>query len=345
MKQPAFLLVLCLALPAPRLFSQAAAHKPPVAKPQPCPETAPGPLDFLTVVGLVEDPDFNKCVIEFVRKNKVSFDASPASISSVSPIDILKRLNNLPALLVDFIPPAPPPPPPPKLSGPINVRCEPADCEIIVNDHYYGRAAGGKKAIPDSLPAPGEAVLHVAHEGFAPETRTVKLVEDRPVDELFTLHRTVAGRRDAARNLLLRVVAAFGGVEGLAQLAQVSGSGTVTLLDEKQQPQEWRMRFSGGWASVNMSFKGARGECNTSTTGELTCKGKLRNSSEEGLLAQAMQRFGEGQLPTLLARLLTRDALAIDDSAPAKIESEGDPDSYILSLGNDGLPAEMVYRS
>jgi len=290
-------------------------------------------LTLKSAVRVLNTPGLKECAIEYAKKYGVDF------IGDQQILDVLDALN-APQELIDAIP-LPPAPPKPHLSGQVTIAVEPRDSEVIINDHYYGKAPDGKTVIP-SLPA-GDATVRVLHDGFATETWAVRLAEDAPYSTSYSLIPTAERRREAARALLLQVVNAFGGTEGLAKIADASNSGTVTLLDEKQQAREWAMQFAGLWDAVNVSITSARNVCKTSKAGVLACNGKHGNSSEESLLNATLQRLREFQLPSVLGRLLTRSVTEKADSSGI-IETDDGTDSYTLTVDREGLPVVLLYR-
>src|SRR4051812_556666 len=105
---------------------------------------------------------------ELVSRNKVQFEATPEIVG------ILKDLGATDKLL-SFIPNPRPQPAAlaavadvPKVAGPFRVTCEPTDCYIVIDDHYYGLTESHSKVVP-TLP-PGTATVQVFNNGYDPQT-------------------------------------------------------------------------------------------------------------------------------------------------------------------------------
>ncbi|MBZ5619474.1 MAG: hypothetical protein LAQ69_12235 [Acidobacteriia bacterium] len=320
------------------LRAQGRGRKPDPSSAKPsCADQTEGRLSFGAVILLVMDKNDVKCVVQYVQRRDVDFYRIPLVI------EVLKDIR-APDGLIDLIKP-PPPPPPPVLGGPLTIFCEPTDCEVIVNNHYYGRTEGRKKVVSDL--SPGEAEIRVGGDGLEPETKRIPLTEAAPRNEPFTLRPNLAARRQDGRRLLLSVVSAFGGVQGLAVPANLAGQGKATVLDGDKQAQEWQMSFSQGWNVVSMKFVDSKlGECTTTVSvgkPPSGCTGKLTRPKDEAPLKNAAATFGKYQIHTVLAELLGREVVASPDSA-GKIETDSGPDSYAVSLNDKGLPSEIVYR-
>jgi hypothetical protein len=314
-------------------------------------------LSLADVVLVLETPNLKRCIVDYVKKRDVSFYADPMIT------DTLKVLG-APDELYAMIPPPPklppPPPPPPPAAGPLTVLCElPASCDIGVTDHYsvtedgkkvlkeeyyFGVAQDGKKVV-NGLPA-GAADLQVFADGFEIQKHQIQLQENQPKEEHFRLKPNAATSQQAARKTLQEVVAAFGGVEGLAGMAQASGNGTAALPDKNGQLSKWDMSFGGRWGSMVMNFRSALGECGATFSETLIsdCKGKLKKSDYEAQFKDVVVLFSECQLPIMLARMLTRDVVENDNSGIRNLETQGESDSYVLSLDNTGWPTQILYH-
>jgi hypothetical protein len=343
------LAMVALLLSLPMLAQSPPSRKTDDKKSKPCREPAPGRLSLADVAYLLNTPE-KGCVVEYVQKRGVRFGGDQQILEMLKALGASDELLKL----IPAPPPLPPPPPPlPKVSGPLTIACQPSKCEVIVNDHYYGVTEDGPRVIKD-IPA-GMASIQVRSDGFEPEMRSVNLPEGSSHGENFVLRPTLTLRRQRGYSLLVRVVSAFGGVEGLAAISEMSGVGTAALPDEDQQLREWEMRFVGrqGWPS--MRFLSSQVECEAPASADVptaTCEGKpkkakleaTRKAKLEATTAKAAELFRDSQFATLLARLLTR-AVIESDSEVRKIETEGGPDSFLLSLDDQGLPTEIVYRA
>jgi len=358
-------LIFCTVLAGISLDAQTApGSRKPDQKKAACPErTTSTPLTFGEVITSLNLPLLKDCVVEYVRQFRTTFNLEPLVKEA------LQALHAPPELL-DLIPKPPPPKPlplPPPPAGPLTVVCEqPASCaigvtdhysdvgedgkKVVKEDHYFGVAENGRKVV-NGLPA-GAADIQVYADGFEMEKRQIQLQENQPMEAPpFRLIPNVTSRRLKALELLNKVVASFGGVQGLAEMAQAPGTGTASISDENQQLPEWKMSFNGRWGSMRINFLGDLGGCQASFVGGSAtseCKGKLRHSPQETQIRSVVALFATSQLPTLLAGMLTREVGLVengDSSGVRKIETKDGSDYYLLSLDNGGDPSEVVYRS
>jgi hypothetical protein len=314
-------------------------------KQETCQETGPK-LSLADVALVLITPNLKRCIADYVKKRGVSFYADPTIIETLK---VLGAPDDLYGTIPAPPPPSPPPPPPLKVAGPVTIVCElPPSCDIGVSDRYFGVAQDGKKVV-NGLPV-GAADLQVYAEGFETQKRQIQLQENQPKEEHFRLKPSAASSQQAAHKTMQGVVAAFGGVEGLAGMAQASGAGTAALPDKNGQLSKWDMSFGGRWGSMVMNFRSALGECGATFAETLIsdCKGKLKKSDYEAQFKDVVVLFSECQLPILLARMLTREVSESQDANVRKLETQLDAqvesDSYVLSLDNSGWPTEILYR-
>ena len=293
-----------------------------------------GKLKLKELVTLLYEPAMRRCALGYVKNNDVDFKADQEVL------DVLDGLD-APQELIDLIPAAPPPPKPVPV-GTATINVTPPDSEIFVGDQSYVKATAGRAKITGPV---GDTLIRVVHDGFVTATWHVLLEEgkDKPED-IPPLNVTDEHRRQEARTRLLAAVNAFGGTQGLERIADVPNSGTLTLLDEKQQAQEWTIHFSGLWAGSDVTMR--LGDIDYKTLkagGPLTSKVKHKNLAQEDLLNNTLERLRKYQLPSTLGHLLTRSV--IEDYTPNQIKSDDGEDSYVLNFGPDGLPEQVVYQA
>jgi hypothetical protein len=260
-------------------------------------------------------------------------------------VDILKEFGAGPKLLAMIpAPPAPPPPPAPKIAGSLTVICEPLDCSVIVNDMYKGMTAGNRQVI-DGL-QPGEAALKVFADGYDSLSRQVQLQEGAPLEERFVFKRSEAVRRQAAGVALLNAVAELGGIDGFGHMGDFEGDGVVHWADTDGDVQEWTMTFTKrAGRDLAMTFRTREGQCTASIlaqTAKQDCRSGLRNGGE-GIAEQAASLFLSYQPQDVLQTLMERPLLA-GETDDKRLESANGADTYTLTIGSDGLPADLVYQ-
>jgi hypothetical protein len=305
-------------------------------KPRPCTDLAGEPLNLSDVITALVAPERKQCIAGQVEKRGVSFQRT-ALIT-----DTLRGLS-APPELIRLIPETPPPAKP-AYAGPLTIACQPANCEIVVNDRYYGEAKQGEKTI-DGLPA-GPTVLRVSGSLMEAEVRNTDLPPEAAHREAFALRPVAEIRSAAGRDLLNRTIRALGGVEGLNTMAEFEGRGTVEVKTGDSDPQEWTLNFQQKWDEVSLRLVRQKGECTaTIHTGpaEATCKGKLRGSPDEVQAARIALSFHRSQLAAALGRLVTANVTSASGTKAA-FQAETDGASYRVEVGEQNLPVEMIYR-
>jgi hypothetical protein len=320
-----------MVLQAPRSQQpRTASRNPP--KPQP-------PLTLRQVIESLSSLRSSARVEALISRRGIQFIASPEVLA------ILKEFGAGPKLL-DMIPkpPLPPPPPPPKVAGNLTVICEPEDCAVVVNDLYRGMTSGNRVTV-QGLQV-GEATMRIFSEGYEDVTRTIQLREGEPHEEKVTLKRNAADSADKAKAALLETVAILGGIEGMAELADIEGTGTMRWTDSDEHVQEWTVFFNKRVGkNLVMTFKTREGQCTASVVlqaGKQECRGELRNGGEK-IAGQAASLFLSYQLQDVIQELLTR-MLIVPDTDEKQLESSGEIDTYVLTVEPGGLPADLVYR-
>lgn len=313
------------------------------AKPQPqpavrrAPAKPPTPLTLRQVIEATLRKPSN--VEDQVSKAGVQFKATPEVI------DILKQFGASPKL-ISMIPVPPPPPevPAPRMSGPLTVICEPKDCVVVVDQKIGGTTTQNRKTI--SGLSPGEVTVEVFAEGYEPATRPIRLEADQAKEEKFLLKRNTAFRQQSASALLLKAVASLGGPDGFAELGDVEGAGVMQWTTSSGQVDEWAMTFNKRIGrNLSTTFKTKDGQCTASVlsgTAKQECRGGLRNGGDK-IAEQGTTLFLSYQPQDVIQALFKR-SLVTSESDDNVIESADTKDLYVLTLGSNGLPADLVYR-
>jgi hypothetical protein len=297
---------------------------------------------------MLSQPDTVDCVAGYAKDPGVDFYATEENL------DWLRRFRASKEL-IERIPP-PPPPPKPVVGGPLTIQCEASEgheCEITVNDRYYGHTEAGQKLIPDLKP--GGAKVRVWSEGLEPMEQTVSLSADTPASLKFPLQRSLFARRDSAHDLLSQTVQKrFGGTQGLAEMAEVASTeqGTATLSDGGSGRQVWDLQVTQQrWGAINAKFtnKANNKDCTVVkvsdkgvVSSEDCSKGKPKTGNPQ--LVKASMLFAQYQVHAQLARVLTRRLIDVPGSEKTQIGTDDGPDSYVLSLESAGRPTSVLYR-
>jgi hypothetical protein len=273
-----------------------------------------------------------------VSKAGVSFQATPGVL------DILKEFGAGPRLL-SMIPPAPAPSSAAaaKVAGPLTVICEPKDCTVAAGETY--KRTSQNHATITGL-QPGETTLEVFADGYERVTRRVQLEEGKPVEEKFSLKRSMQSLQQSGSAALLKTVATLGGTDAFAELADIEGSGTMQWVNAEGKMEEWPLTFTKRVGKdLTATFKTKNGECTASFIAQATkqdCKGGLKNNGEK-IAEQGTSLFLSYQLQDVIQTLLRRPLVA-SETDENRLESADAKDAYVFAIGSDGLPSGLIYR-
>jgi hypothetical protein len=310
---------------------------------QPSAPQSAGPLGISQVIESLYSLGVTRTE-ELVARNKVQFEATPEVVG------ILKDLGATDKLL-SFIPkprPQPVAPPPvvdvPKIAGPFKVTCEPTDCYIVINDRYYGLTESHTRVVP-TLP-PGTATIQVFNNGYDPQTQKILLQEGRPAEARFQLNLTSEARLDKGQRFALDAMRAIGGFQAVALLQEFEGDGSLEWKDEKGMLQQGSMKFTKNRdQELQLEVKTKDGGSCTSlvsgNTSRDTCKGSLKNS--EKVVSGAAANLLLYEVQNVIASFLSGTPTLDGTAAAQQIEFQRDDASWVLTLDQDKLPAELVH--
>jgi hypothetical protein len=302
----------------------------------------PAPLTLRQVIESLSASRNSTRAENLVSRAGVQFKATPEVL------DILKQFGASPKLIAMIPAPPPPPrppePPAPKVAGPLTVVCEPADCLVVVGEKYEGATNQSRKTV--SGLRPGETTIQVFLEGYEPLERRVVLDEGRAVEEKFSLKRSALVRDKTGRAAVLRTLAALGGVDGFVDLADFEGNGTMQWTNSAGMAELWPVTFNKrAGKNLTMTFKIPDGQCTASLMGQTAkqeCRGGLKNGGDK-IAEQGTSLFMSYQLQDVIDALLLRPLMA-SETDDNRVESIDAKDSYVLTIGKDGLPTDLVYR-
>jgi len=214
---------------------------------------------------------------------------------------------------------------------------------VIVDDMYKGVTAQNRTTLK-GLHA-GDATIQVIADGFVSISRKIQLQEGKPAEEKFLLKRSDSSRQQRAEALLLSVLLKLGGTDGLAELGDIEGSGTLQWTDSDGKTKEWTITFGKRIGKdLTTTFKAKDGQCSASIVAQSSkqdCKGNLKNGGEE-IAGQATSLLLSYQVQDVLQALLNRTVLS-SEADDNRLESSNSQDSYVLTLGSDNLPTDLLY--
>ncbi len=302
----------------------------------------PTPMTLRQVIESLSSLRNSGRVEDLVAKAGVQFQATPAVI------DILKQFGAGPKLLsmIPVPPPTPPPPEPPapKIAGPLTVVCEPKDCAVVVDDKYAGATEQNRKTLNGLHP--GKTMIQIFADGYEHLTRQIVLEEGKPSQEKFSLRRSTLARQESGRSSLLKALTNLGGVDGLIELGDIEGDGTMQWTNSSGLVEQWTLTFNKRpGRDLATTFKTADGQCTASIlaqTKKQECRGGLKNGGDR-IAEQATSLFLSYQVQDVIHALLSRPLIA-SETDDNRLESFAAKDSYVLTLGDDGFPIDLVYR-
>jgi len=269
----------------------------------------------------------------------VQFQATPEVV------DLLKQYGAS-QKLISMIPPppAPPPLPAPKTAGPLTVTCEPKDCNIIVDEKYEGTTNQNHKTVTGLRP--GTVTVQIFADGYEHLSRQIALQENKPAEEKFSLKRSTTSREEGAKASLLKTLSTLGGLHGLVDLSDIEGDGTMESKDSEGGTESWTMSFKKHpGRNLAITFKTKDGQCVASVVGQTPkqdCRGELKNGGEK-IAQQGALLFLSYQVQDVLQTLLGRQITA-SETDDNRLESIDAKDSYVLTVGDDGFPKDLVYQ-
>jgi hypothetical protein len=275
-----------------------------------------------------------------ISKSGVQFQATPEVV------DILKQFGAS-QHLISMIPPPPPPPsppPPPKTAGPLTIACEPKDCNVVVDEKYEGTTSQNRKIVTGLRP--GTVTVQIFADGYDHLSRQIALQESKPAEEKFSLKRSTTLREEGAKASLVKTLSSLGGLNGLVDLSDIEGDATMESKNSAGGTESWTMSFKKHpGKNLVTTFKTKDGQCVASIVGQTPkqdCKGELKNGGEK-IASQGNLLFLSYQPQDVLQTLLARPMIA-SEADDNRVESMDAKDSYVLTIGNDGFPKNLVYQ-
>src|SRR5215471_2233361 len=299
----------------------------------------PSPMTLKQVIDSLNSLRNSARVESLISKAGVQFQATPEIV------DLLKQFGAS-QKLISMIPPppAPAPPPAPKTAGPLTVTCEPKDCNVIVDEKYEGTTNQNRKTVNGLRP--GMVTVQIFADGYEHLSRQIALQENKPAEEKFSLKRSTTSREEGAKASLLKTLSTLGGLHGLVDLSDIEGDATMESKDSEGGTASWTMSFKKHpGKNLIITFKTKDGQCVASVVGQTSkqdCRGELKNGGEK-IAQQGALLFLSYQVQDVLQTLLGRQITA-SETDDNRLESIDAKDSYVLTVGDDGFPKDLVYQ-
>lgn len=234
----------------------------------------------------------------------------------------------------------------PAAPGALTIRCDPAECEAILDDHSAGTSANGVLTIPN-LAAGRHSVL-VRKFGYVDvhfPNLVVKSGETVTRSAQMSIDRKLAEERGPA--LFSQMQDALGGEAFLKLSAALEASGDAVMFN-KGQRTEWTMhaRLSPpDWAYFQLNGAGA--SLWVAMLGD-----KYRSSRQFGKHPMAtevetgLRLFRDYQLAVLIKRVKEGNfQLTWRPDLPSGFLAANAADGYEFTLGPESLPQSVKYSS
>jgi hypothetical protein len=213
----------------------------------------------------------------------------------------------------------------------------------VINDRYYGLTESHVKVVPTLTP--GTATVQVFNNGYDPQTQKIPVQEGRPAEARFQLSLTSESRFDKGQRFALDAMRAIGGFQAVALLQEFEGDGSLEWKDEKGTVQQGSMKFTKNRdQELQLEVKTKDGgSCTALVSGETSkgsCKGSLKNSEKVVSVAASSLLLYEVQ--NVIGSFLTGTPTLVGTAAAQQIEIQRGDASWVLTLDEDKLPAELV---
>ena len=329
-------------------------------------DPANGPVTLAKLLDLLqrvrEDIETEGRIFRAIEARGVDFPMTPANVQIIaaaggSPklVELLGRKAPTPAPL-----PPPPPPPPPKQEEPkgvLTVKCEPAECEIVVRGGPPPLRTNNGTARISGL-KPGEALVEILKPGYLSQqpTVTIKSLADNSL--VVSLEPNGSTQEEFGARLFRAMVEVAGGEATHKDLAVFSAAGSATLFDNAGSGTEWNLNVTFRPGQSMLEAKNSAGGLKLECRGE-TCQAQSggnpfakRLSREQAqILETNLRQFRTYQFAALLDRIISAGMQAtaktanIPGSGEQRLRLEGKSEAYNISLDAQLLPTFITFES
>jgi hypothetical protein len=289
---------------------------------------------------------FEERLIKAIQSRGISFYPDQEAVGALSKAGASEKVLDA---VRQATAPAPPQPVEEETND-LSVKCEPVECEVLVDGIAKGSTTGGALTIPNLRT--GRVKVAFRKQGYLPVEALVDIAKGPPVEKSVTLGANPDLSQQLGRQLWRQILATVGGRDFLTQAASVTGSGTAVVFDSKGQRSEWSIiaRFHSGSAYFKMAGAGL----------DFTVvfdKGTRKASKSFAKVAGAVEiendlrLFIKYQLNALIAsinggkyRLLANVPPEIKPGG-LTLRAETAADRYQVTAGDNFLPASVRFES
>lgn len=328
-------LVVMLAIcgPGPHLIAQRTIVQ------KPCPPTVRGKYSLGEVIDGLTTPSIARDIQALVQKHGVDLQCT------LTVKNFLRGLGANEAFLQELqCPRDPVQVVQPKAT--LVLTCKPVDCQVVVEDKYYGSSVNGVKTVPGLKT--GDTEIEVFADGFERKTQRVTLAEGPALPVMIEMKAKPAPPPHQAQAAFLSAVNALGGFEGVEQIETLLANGNVTLKGKDLKAGTWGFSVESTKPVKSFTMTGDGGEACTASlaidSGSANCNKKKKAVFKSETFTAA------GMLETAsIGRLLTEFANGEISVKPSEggfvLESKGTIDTNTLTLDSSYLPLRATKQS
>lgn len=219
-----------LSLAAPLLSAQAVAadHKPASHSRREDPFLNGAPFTFEQAMRLSsEDAIPLRRRKEAIQNRGVDFALTSDMVDKLkaagAPTELIETIKSKARVAP---PPAPAPPPKPADGG-LALRCDPAECQVGLNNQPRGTTKSGALEIPKL--APGKWVVDVLKDGYIGKQLNVTIEPGKTAAASVVLEPSRATQESWGAGLFRRILQAVGAENGTQALASIQAVGSATI--------------------------------------------------------------------------------------------------------------------
>ncbi|MBI3667318.1 MAG: hypothetical protein HY236_14015 [Acidobacteria bacterium] len=292
---------------------------------------------------------------KIIQSCGLAFTATPEALDRLKTSGASEELLQFISRLAPGGPPAPTsaaPKEPPR-AGPLTVTCYPPECDVLVNGTSHGATQGGSRTIT-GLPV-GKIFLDYRKKGYEGQQASLTLQPGAPARHSIKLAPTPTMKEKLGAEVFAQLMESLGGEAGLRDVRTLTAAGKAVLWDPSGARTDWTVNARLQLPDrVYWEMQGAGLKWWVSRVGEKTRtggSGKLRGSLEAKEIEKGINEFLSFQLVALVDRIhdgkmrLLAGAGTPSGQEGLVLRAEGDVETFVLTLGQDFLPAKVVYES
>ena len=293
-------------------------------------------------------------VAAFIDARGIGFTATPENLAALGSAGASEELLKKIASVGPAVPPAPPPPVAP-VTGTLQLKCEPVECNIRVDGGPDKATKNGMLEMSGLRFA--EYTVDFRKEGYFPQSKRVAVTAASQPLIAVVLEIAPETRTRWGAEMYKNCLKAVGGADGLAGIKNMSGVGAASSWDAAGVLSEWTIKtvISGSNYTYELAnaLSGAVAiTCQGEVCGQKNSKGKKKLSAVEAAsLNTNLVQYNRYHLLAMLERIsgenhvLTAPAAPAADLAEQHLIVDSRDETYDLTLDGAFLPSSVGYKS